>query len=63
MSDEPRYKIEVNIGEAALIIGIVALIIMFAGTPDLADAIIYRLTDGRSGLPSAVERHPPEEQK
>lgn len=26
--------------------------ILFSGSPDLVDAVIYSLTDGKSGLPS-----------
>ena len=45
------YKVE--LAAATFVAGVFLLIILTVGTPDLLDALIYRLTDGK--LPTVVE--------
>lgn len=44
-------KITINLEDACWAIGIIALLILFSGTPDLMDAVIYKLTEGKVELP------------
>lgn len=38
--------------DTAFILLILILAILFAGDPDLMDAIMYKLTDGKTALPT-----------
>lgn len=48
-------RIKVNLGEATFWIMVLICAILFAGTPDIAGAIIYKLTDGKYQLPPHKE--------
>jgi len=37
--------------ESVTLLAILILIVLFAGDPDLMDAIIYKLTEGSAALP------------
>lgn len=45
-------NVNIDLSRAMLVIGIILCIILFAGEPDLMDAILYKLTDGRIALPT-----------
>ncbi len=48
-SDQPRpihFKAKTDFGEAAMILGVFALIVLFWGDPDLHDAWVSRVNGG-----------------
>ena len=44
-------RIDINLSDAILVVGIVTMIILFAGQPDLWDVILYKISDGQVPIP------------
>jgi hypothetical protein len=42
----------IDLSDAILAVGIIIFIIIFSGDPDLMDAIIYKLTEGKLAPPT-----------
>ena len=51
MSDNNKRPINIDVTGALFLIFLFVLILLFAGTPDLYDVILYRLSDGAVTLP------------
>ena len=47
-----KWVFDWGLADVAFVIGVVLLIILFAGEPDLHDAILYWLTNGEIPLPA-----------
>jgi hypothetical protein len=54
-----KNSLKIDLSGAVFVAGVFVCIILFAGSPDLMDAILYRLTDGRIALPEAESRPAP----
>jgi hypothetical protein len=46
-----RTMKNIEIPDAMLYVAIIIFIILFAGDPDLLDAVLYNMTDGKIPLP------------
>lgn len=50
-----KREIKIDLGDAVFWLMVLLCAVLFSGTPDIADAIIYKLTDGKSELPAYKE--------
>lgn len=52
-TDDRRAWINIS-SDALLLIFLFLCLLLFAGTPDLYDVVLYRLSDGKVALPTKV---------